>query len=371
MTNNIYQKLKKQGPVFSLAPMEDVTDTVFRRLIQSCGRPSLVYTEFTNCEGMQSEGKDSLSHRLIYKPEEKPIIAQVWGITPEDYYKTAKLVLKMGFDGLDINMGCPVKKIIKQGACSALIQNPNLAKEIYQASCEGVKHQIPVSIKTRIGFDKIQTEEWLGFLLSECQPAALTVHGRTVKQTSKVPNNWAEIAKVVELKKEIQKNKENPTLIFGNGDVMSLFEANQKVKKYDLDGVMIGRGIFKNPFLFNPDYIQNPETGEIKNQKTGQILDPKAKIQLLLKHLEMWEKEWANPNFKDTQPESKENQRYQKNYSELKRFFKIYITGFAGSSQLRNQLMSTTNTAQVTILYPFLQAALNYTQTTSKQDFNQ
>jgi tRNA-dihydrouridine synthase len=346
---SIYQRLRKNGPIFSLAPMEDVTDTVFRRLIKSCGAPDLFYTEFTNCEGMQSSGSSKLSHRLIYDKSEKPIIAQVWGITPEDYYNTAGLILKMGFDGLDINMGCPVKKIIKQGACSALIKNPNLAKEIYLASKEGVKNKIPVSIKTRIGFDKIETEEWIGFLLSQVKPEVLTIHGRTVKQLSKVPNNWDEIAKAVELKNQIQKQDQTKTLIFGNGDVLSLQEAHEKVKKYSLDGVMIGRGIFKNPFLFNPNYFQDPFTGQIINQKTKQIVDKKIRLELLLKHLKMWQKQWQNPNFDENLQSSKENPRYLKNYSELKRFFKIYITDFPGSSHLRNELMKT-NTVEESIL---------------------
>ena len=352
---SIYQKLRKNRPIISLAPMEDVTDTVFRRIVQSCGKPDLLYTEFTNCEGMQSEGRDSLSHRLIYTNQEKPIIAQIWGITPEDYFKTAKLILQMGFDGLDINMGCPVKKIVKQGACSALIKNPNLAKEIYLACQQGVENKIPVSIKTRIGFDKIQTEEWIGFILEKIQPEALTIHGRTVKQMSKVANNWEEIGKAVKLKQQIQKNKSNPTLIFGNGDITSLDQAKEKINKYNLDGIMIGRGVFKNPFIFNPNYFQNLQTGEIINRKTSEILDKERRIRLLLKHLELWQDQWKNPNFKENISQSKENQRYQKNYSELKRFFKIYLNGFNGSSHLRNKIMASNEVKEaVKILFEHL-----------------
>jgi tRNA-dihydrouridine synthase len=342
---SFWRKIRKSKPIFCLAPMEDVTDTVFRQIVQNCGKPDVMFTEFTNCEGMQSSGQDKLIHRLKFNPIEKPLVAQVWGITPNDYYKTAQLILKMGFDGIDINMGCPVKKIIKQGACSALIQNPTLAKEIYIATKEGVKSEIPVSIKTRIGFNEIQTEDWIGFLLEKCQPEVLTIHGRTVKELSKSENHWNEIGKAVKLKNEIQKKFKEKTLILGNGDVNSLAMAKQKIEECELDGVMIGRAIFHNPWVFNPN-IQLNSNNQIININKNQEISKQEKINLLLKHIKLWEREWTIPNLKSQPNNSKENFRYQKNYSELKRFFKIYINGFLESSKLRQDLMRTDNIQQ-------------------------
>ena len=198
--NNFWrQSILENNLITILAPMEDVTDSVFRRVVSHCGRSKVFFTEFTNVEGLGSVGRQKLIHRLNYEAIEKPIVAQIWGITPEDYYNAAKLVLELGFDGLDINMGCPVKNVIKQGACSALINNPSLANEIVMATKEALADQIPLSIKTRIGFDDIQTQAWIGFLLETCEPQALTIHGRTVKEESKVPCHFEEIGKVVQI----------------------------------------------------------------------------------------------------------------------------------------------------------------------------
>jgi len=311
---NIWNTLRQQGPLMILAPMEDVTDTVFRRIIADCGRPDLFFTEFTNCEGAQSVGQAKVVHRLNFTELERPIIAQVWGITPEDYYKTARLIHELGFDGIDINMGCPVKKVIKQGACSALINNPTLASEIFQATKEGAS-TIPVSIKTRIGFKTIQTEQWLGHLLRFDGLAALTVHGRTVKELSKTANHWEEIAKAVLLRDAIQQGKSNKTLIIGNGDILTYHQAQQKINSLNLDGVMIGRGIFHNPWFFDPTI--DPDNKSVDD-----------KLGLLIKHLDLWHNTWGE---------------HTKNFQNMKKYYKIYISGFKGASSLRNDLMQLNN----------------------------
>lgn len=205
---NIYQKVKKEKRfIISLAPMEDVTDVVFRQIITSISSPDLVYTEFTNVEGLGSEGVLKVIHRLKQNNTSKtPVIAQIWGITPEDYYKACLVIKELGFDGVDINMGCPVKKVIKQGACSALIKNKPLAKKIIDSCKKALNGSIPLSIKTRIGFDKIETDDWIKFILKELKPDALTVHGRTVKEESSVPNHWEEIEKIYEIKRNIEIN---------------------------------------------------------------------------------------------------------------------------------------------------------------------
>jgi tRNA-dihydrouridine synthase len=211
--NNFWKKIKSQTsnvPFFVLAPMEDVTDTVFRQIVQKAnqGMPQILFTEFTNCDGICSVGKARVIHRLRYTEVEKPLVAQIWGKTPQNYYETAKLCLEMGFDGVDINFGCPEKNVIKQGCCSAMIKTPHLAQEIIEATKSGVDNQIPVSVKTRIGFSKIQTEEWIPFLLEQNLPA-LTIHGRTVAG-SELPANWEEIQKTVNLRNQyLNKNVNN------------------------------------------------------------------------------------------------------------------------------------------------------------------
>lgn len=310
--------------------MEDVTDVVFREIINGCGRPDVFFTEFTNCSGVQSVGGARVIHRLKYFETQRPIVAQVWGITPEDYFKTAKLIVDLGFDGIDINMGCPVPGVIKQGACSALIKNHALAKEIVTATKEGLMGKIPLSIKTRIGFKTIDTENWIGFLLKECRPEALTIHGRTVSELSKVPVHWEEVGKAVELNNQIfsdleQQNSSNSkTIIIGNGDILSLDQGRELASQHGFDGMMLGRGVFSNPYLFNPDISRDVE-GNLFNHKTELPITPKDRINLVLKHLDLWEKTWG-----ETKP-----------YQILKKYFKIYVSSFPGSSDLRQKLMDT------------------------------
>lgn len=337
---NIWEKLPK--PLFVLAPMEDVTDTVFRQILLKTGRPSLFFTEFTNVDGLESKGYDQVAKRLLFDKKEKPIIAQIWGMKPENYFKVAQKLVAMGFDGIDINMGCPQADVVRHGACSALMKNHVLATEIIQATKEGAHSAnsgeagLPVSVKTRIGYATIQTEEWIGFLLQQ-NLAAIIVHGRTVKEMSKVPAHWDEIGKVVKLRDKMQRAPKEPkgsnepkgpleksssallrdekeqTLIIGNGDVMSLQEAKEKVQMYNLDGIMIGRGIFHNPWLFNENFDGNSVT-------------LKQRVQLLLNHVELYQKTWSTA----------------KQYAPLKKYFKIYLSGFDGAAEIRGKFMETT-----------------------------
>lgn len=299
-------------PLFVLAPMEDVTDTVFRQILLTTGRPDVFFTEFTNVDGLVSQGEKEVAKRLVFTLQEKPIVAQIWGMKPENYFKVAGKLADMGYDGIDINMGCPQADVVRHGACSALMKNHSLALEIIQATKEGSRG-LPVSVKTRIGYATIQTEEWIGFLLDQDLPL-LTVHGRTVKEMSKVPAHWDEIGKAVSIRNE----KKLKTLIFGNGDVQSLGEAREKVREYGVDGVMIGRGIFHNPWLFNETI--NTETVSLEE-----------KVQLLLKHVTLWQDTWA-----DT-----------KHFPILKKYFKIYVSGFDGAAEIRQEFMQAQNPQQV------------------------
>ena len=303
---NIWQKLKK--PFFVLAPMEDVTDTVFRQIVMKCGRPDLFFTEFTSTDGLVSAGHDKVMRRLVYTPKEKPIIAQIWGNTPAHYAEAALMVKKMGFDGVDINMGCPVKTVVAKGFCSGLIRTPKLAVEIVRATKEAVP-DLPVSVKTRIGFDKIQTEDWIGTLL-DTEPAAITIHGRTAKEMSKFPARWEEIGRAVQLRDRMKKE----TLIIGNGDVVSYAQGLDLVKKYHVDGIMIGRGIFQNLWIFN-------------NKIDPATITFPAKIKLLIEHIELYRDTWG--------PEA--------HFDRIKKFYKVYFSGTPNAAVIRNGLMKYDN----------------------------
>ncbi len=304
MPINIWKTLKK--PFFVLAPMDDVTDVVFRELVTTTAPPDVFVTEFTNVEAICSKGKESQIRRLLFTEHQRPIIAQIWGIEPAHYEETAALVQEMGFDGIDINMGCPERTVVKNGACAAFIKNPKLAKEVIEATRRGAP-QLPLSVKTRIGFSTIQTEEWISFLLQQ-KLNALIVHGRTAKEMSKVPAHWDEIAKVVELRNTIAPE----TIIVGNGDVKNYAEGLARVQESHVDGIMIGRGIFTNMWAF---------------QKSSQYHVPTIheRISLLTQHIRMYEKQWGST----------------KRFEVLKKFFKIYISEFAGAAELRATLMET------------------------------
>lgn len=291
----------------ALAPMENVTDTVFRQIVADAGAPSVFFTEFTNCDGLFSDGRKATEHRLQYTEKERPLIAQIWGIHPETYRDAAKLVVDLGFDGIDINMGCPDRAVTKRGACSALINNHPLAKEIIEAARDGAGGKLPVSVKTRIGFNTIVTDEWIGFLLS-LKPDCLTVHLRTVKEQSLVPAHWDEMEKIAALRKRISPE----TVLLGNGDVTSLAEADKLVTRYGIDGVMLGRGIFHNLWLFNPSV--NPENVTINERLT-----------MLLKHLDLFDSTWH-----DT-----------RKFQTIKKFVKAYVHSFPDAGLWRTDMMET------------------------------
>lgn len=310
--NNFWQQYN--APVFSLAPMEDVTDTVFREIVLGMSAPGklhVVFTEFTSVEGMNHpDGRERVSERLVVNDSERKLlvekdvrlVAQIWGRNPEIYYNVAKHISEnYQFDGLDINMGCPVKKVIKTGSCSALIGEPQLAREIIHATKEGT--HLPVSVKTRTGIKKHQTEEWIAQLL-ETNPAAIILHGRTQKMQSEGEASWEEIGKAVAV-----RNRLNPSVpVHGNGDVFSMADGLNKIKQTGVDGIMIGRGIFQNPWFFNP------EKEEILQEE---------RIEKLLEHTRLFEKTWGGI----------------KNFNILKRFYKIYLNSFPGAARLRADLM--------------------------------
>jgi tRNA-dihydrouridine synthase len=303
---NFWKELPR--PFTVLAPLDGVTDVVFRQMVVTMGKPDVLFTEFTMTEGLFSHGHERVVQNFMFHPNEQPVVAQIWGINPEKFYKTAQFVKDLGFAGIDINMGCPERTVIKGGACSALIKNPSLAAELIQATKEGAG-DLPVSVKTRIGFSHEAIDEWIGFLLKQ-DLATLSVHLRTTAEMSKVPAHWELIPRVMELRKELAPD----TIIVGNGDIVSLDAIDEKYKQYGCDGFMIGRGIFANPWVFNRSVNMHEKTVQ-------------ERIDLYLQHIEEFEKTWKGKH----------------NFALLKKFAKTYISNFPESSSFREQLMLSKN----------------------------
>jgi len=240
--NNFWQSEK---PLSVLAPMANITDAAFRRMIAKYGKPDVMYTQFVPCDGLCSPGRDNLLPHLWYDESERPIVAQFFGAKPENFYHSAKLAVELGFDGIDINMGCPDNNVLKQNAGSGLIKFPEVAKEIIQASKEGAG-DLPVSVKTRLGFHEIEYQSWLPAILEQ-NVAALIVHLRTKKELSKVEAHWELASDIAEMAHSYN------TPIIGNGDVYTLDQLDEKCDLHDMDGVMLGRAVIGNPWCFNPE----------------------------------------------------------------------------------------------------------------------
>lgn len=322
-------------PIVVLAPLANVTDAAFRRIIAkyskhtrkdgSIGGPDVFWTEFVSADGLMRatpEGKEKLMADLMYSEEERPIVAQLFSSHPEYMEQAAKLCLELGFDGIDINMGCPDKTIEKQGCGSAMIKNPALACEIIRATKRGAG-TLPVSVKTRIGYNKNELETWLPALLRE-NPAVITVHARTRKEMSKVPARWEHVREAVLLRDAIQNDvwqAENPgvdkTLIFGNGDVISLADAHSKAEETGADGIMLGRAIFGNPWLFNPEIsVSHVPVAE--------------KLRVMLEHTKLFEDILSF-----------------KNFALMKKHYKAYVHDFDGAKELRAILMEKGTYAEI------------------------
>ena len=322
--NNL-QELPK--PFFVLAPMDDVTDTVFRQIVQSTAAPDLFFTEFVNVDGLMSPGRDRLLKKLRFAPNEKHLVAQLWGLRPENFRAIAEqiadgsLARELGlpdgcnFVGVDLNMGCPAKSEVANGACSALIklENRELAGQIIEATREGLGGRLPLSVKTRIGFTALDMS-WFEFLLGK-DLEMLTVHGRTRKEMSKVPAHWDIIGQVRELRDKLAPQ----TLIVGNGDVASRQQGESLAEQYGLDGIMIGRGVFQDPYVFA---AKSPWPQQTKEQR----------IALYRRQVELFQQTW---------------QYRERHIKTLNRFCKVYINGFDGASALRTSLMFAEGTHEM------------------------
>lgn len=303
-------------PFFVLAPMADVTDCAFRQMIAKYSRhgepgggPDVFWTEFVSADGLCSPGREVIKRDLVFTEREHPIVAQIFGSHPEHMQETAALIASLGFDGIDINMGCPDKSIEKQGAGSAHIRDPKRAQEVIRAVMAGAPH-LPVSVKTRVGYNKENLEEWLGAIL-ETKPAVVTIHARTRKELSLVPANWDYVARAKKLAEG------TGTLIIGNGDVQSLADAQEKAGTTGADGVMIGRAIFGKPWFFDRSRIEDPSL--------------KEKFEIMIEHTHLFEKLLGDI----------------KNFAIMKKHYKAYVNGFDGAKELRVHLMDAKNAAEV------------------------
>lgn len=313
---NFWEKLKKK-PFFCLAPMADVTDAAFRQIITKYGKPDVLWTEFVSADGLASEGREVLKNDLIFSKKEHPIVVQLFSSHSDRMFQASKFCAKLGFDGIDINMGCPDRSIEKQGAGAAMMKDVKKAGEIIQAVKDGIKDakkNIPVSVKTRIGYNKNQIEEWIPFLLKQ-DISALTIHARTRKEMSKVPANWDHIKRIVEIRNEMKVK----TLIIGNGDVVDLEHGKRLAKETGCDGIMIGRGIFGKPWFFSGLHKINftPTTQE--------------RLKILVEHTKLYEKILGKV----------------KNFNIMKKHYKAYVNGFDGAKELRVKLMETSNAKEV------------------------
>ncbi len=313
---NFWKELKR--PIFCLAPMADVTDCAFRQIIAKYGKPDVFWTEFVSADGLSHPvAKEKLLIDFIYSENERPVVAQIFGSKPENIRKASALCRELGFDGIDINMGCPAKEIEKQCAGAAMIKNTELAREVIRAAIEG-GGGLPVSVKTRIGYNKNEIETWIPELLSE-NIAALTVHLRTRKEMSDVPAHWDVMKRIVQIRDELKKE----TLIFGNGDVLDTNDGRKKCEEAGCDGVMLGRAIFGNPWLF--------KNKNVSSESRGQMVSIEDKLRVMVEHTKLFEKMLGG----------------HKNFAIMKKHYKAYCNGFDGAKELRVKLMETENATQL------------------------
>jgi tRNA-dihydrouridine synthase len=347
-------------PIVGLAPMDGVTDAAYRRIAARHGHPDLVLTEFTNVEGL-SRGAQLMLEDFIYSEEERPAVAQIYGSEPESFYKVSVLACALGFDGIDVNMGCPAKNVAARGCGAALIRNPELAKEILRAVKRGIadwvdgisidrlglkprmpirvrrmnldrigveaiaeRRPIPLSVKTRIGYDQIVVEDWVRHLLEE-EPAAITLHGRTLKQMYTGSADWEAIGRAAEVIHQTE------TLALGNGDLTSLAMADEKIRLSGVDGVLIGRGAMGNPWIFeNKAQLKDFLEGKVEGPPADFIPDLETRFAVLLEHARLFEEIKGHARF-----------------AAMRKHFAFYCRGMSRAAELRNRMFQTKDSGAV------------------------
>lgn len=298
-----------------MGPMANVTDAAFRRVIAKYSKPAgpaAMWTEFVSVEGLLSEGRKNLLQDLWYAEAERPIVAQIFGAKPEQFRQVAEMLVELGFDGIDINTGCPDRAVEKSGAGAALIKDPERAVKIIRETKAGAG-SVPVSVKMRIGYNENELDTWLPRILNE-GPAAVTLHLRTRKEMSDVPAHWELAEQALSIRDRLDSSPSRP-LLLGNGDVYSMAEAERRAAEAGFDGVMIGRGIFGSPWFFSGK--PEPELPE--------------KLRIMAEHTELFEE-----LFKES-----------KSFNVMKKHYKAYVTGFRGANELRVELMEAKGAAEV------------------------
>jgi len=340
-------------PFFCLAPLANVTDPAFRRIIAKYSKPDtalrslgeevelpfVMYTEFVSADGLAlapESGRQKLLRDLVFSEAERPIVAQFFTSTPTHMEKAAALAADLGFDGVDINMGCPDRVVEKQGAGAKLILKPQLAQELVASAKRGAPN-LPVSIKTRLGYNKDVLDEWLPALIA-AKPAAIVMHARTRKEMSKVPAHWERVKRAVEIRDEINSK----TLIIGNGEVADLDDARAKAKETGADGIMLGRAIFGRPWLFSgaSRAVLEPITRFARGSVSSTARDaperepfsePGFRLRVLVEHTKLFEELLGDI----------------KSFAIMKKHFKSYADGFPGAKELRMELMAANNAKEV------------------------
>lgn len=333
---SIFHKLKKQHldrPLFVLAPMADVTDVAFRTVIQEAGGCDVLWTEFVSADGLiraTETGKYKLKKDLLYTPAQHPIVAQLFSSTPEHMYAATKLCLELGFDGVDINMGCPDKSIEKQKCGAAMMKYPELARAVIHAAKEaatvdgphGRQRKMAISVKTRVGYNSVELDTWIPVLL-DAEVDLITIHARTRKEMSKVPANWNYVKTVVKMRDEWAKTHPDKIapLIFGNGDVETIADGKEKCAMSGADGAMIGRAMFGNPWFFR-DLLNGPKASEVTR---------KERIETLARQTEIFARELGDV----------------KSFALMKKFFKTYMSHFDNAVEIRGKIMEMETAEEV------------------------
>lgn len=342
----------RKRPFFCLAPMADVTDPAFRRIVAKYGKPDVLWTEFVSADGLcHPKGREKLLLDLAYTGAERPIVAQLFSSRPENMRAAARLCTELGFDGIDINMGCPDRTIEKQGCGSAMIRTPDVAAEVIRAARQGIADAvsaardlgrdlsaIPLSVKTRVGYAREDIDGWIGFLLRQ-DLDALTVHARTRKDLSQVPAKWEYLSRIVRLRDALAPD----TVVIGNGDVSDLSDGQDKARATGCDGVMIGRAIFGNPWIFNRDvsvarrgswrrgFLLRLLPANLAKRLLGDSrytvadIPLREKLRVMVEHTRLFEELLGGT----------------KNFAVMRKHYKAYAAGFSGAKELRIRLMET------------------------------
>ena len=345
-------------PIIGLSPMDGVTDPAFRLMVARYGKPDVQFTEFINVDEV-CHGVDAAWSQLRYDEIERPIVAQIYGADPDKFYQVAQVVCELGFDGVDINMGCPSKNVSARGCGAALIRNPPLAKEIIRAVQAGVRdwasghrldavglrprvvervkalasartgdgttprRPIPVSVKTRLGYDAVVIEDWAAVLLEE-RPAAISIHGRTLAQMYRGRADWDAIGRAAKLVRETS------TLVFGNGDVESMDDLVRKVRDTRVHGVLIGRSALGNPWIFRAKARAKAAVSGSAVTELPPDVPLQERFRVALEHARCFESLGGASRF-----------------SAMRKHLGWYCTGFFKAAEVRAQMFRATSSCDV------------------------